>query len=107
LNSTKPILAIAFEGVICDTYSGGNLLNESPVPGAMDALMELGRKYRLMIVTTNQPYKFSEISDWLTRNKGSRYFTCEITNQRPAATYYIEKRAIKFDSWNQTLNVLG
>jgi hypothetical protein len=107
MDLTKPAIAIGFEGAISDGQLN-HLLGRGhvSVEGSMDALQELGRKYRLIICTYSPEAKFEEISDWITRNKGARYFTFEVTNRRPAAAYYIEKRAIKFDNWNQVLSTL-
>jgi hypothetical protein len=103
----KPTICIAFEGIITEGYLGGDLLQDISVPGAMDALEALSRKFNLVIITASQPHKFSAITDWINRNKGSRYFLFEVTNIRPAAAYYIEKRAIKFDNWNNVMSLLG
>lgn len=107
MDSTRPALAIAFEGTITDGLLGELVYQWNSIDGAMDALQEMGRKYRLIICTSSPESKFEDIADWINRNKGSRYFNFEITNKRPAAVYYIEKRAIKFDNWKNVLSLLG
>lgn len=103
---TKPALAIAFEGTLSRGFLGELMNPTASIEGAMDALQQLSRKFRLIICTASPASKLDEITDWVNRNKGGRYFTFEVTNTRPAAVYYIEKRAIKFESWNQVLSLL-
>jgi hypothetical protein len=109
MNSLKPAICIAFEGTISEgtlsTYEGYQL--HASVEGAMDALQELSWKYRIVICTSSPSHKLSEINDWIIRNKGARGFVFELTNIRPPAVYYIEKRGIKFESWDQVMNLLG
>ena len=107
MDITKPAISIAFEGTLSEAFLGEFTRGHASIDGAMDALQELNRKYRLVICTSNPPSKFEEITDWIIRNRGARHFTFEVTNTRPAAAYYIEKRAIKFDSWSQVMNLLG
>jgi hypothetical protein len=104
---TKPAIAIAFEGTLSDGSLGEFSSGHASIDGAMDALQELNRKYRLIICTSAGPSRFAEINDWIVRNRQGRHFTFEVTNNRPAAVYYIEKRAIKFESWPQVMNLLG
>lgn len=104
---TKPAIAIAFEGTLTDGLLGEFVNNPKSIDGAMDAMQELGRKYRLVVVTSSPESKLEDIHDWIIRNRGARHFTFEVKNTRPAAVYYIEKRAIKFESWKQVLELLG
>jgi hypothetical protein len=107
VDQTKPAISISFEGTISDGFLGEFARQATSIDGAMDALQELNRKFRLIIVTSNSPSKFPEISDWIIRNKGERHFTFELTNIKPVATYMIDKRAIKFDNWPQILQSLS
>ncbi len=104
---TKPAIAIAFERTISDSLLGADMLNNESVAGAMDALQELSWKYRLVVVTTSPSSKFSEISDWIMRNRGGRSFQFEVTNVKPPALYHIDSRALRFESWPQVLSVLS
>lgn len=107
MDPTKPAIAIGFEGTISEGFLGSSLLGTASIDGAMDALQELNRKFRLVICTSSPPSRFEEISDWITRHRGHRYFTFEITDKRPPAAYYIEKRGIKFENWKQVMSLLG
>jgi hypothetical protein len=106
VDPTKPALAIAFEGTLSEGVLGEFSKGHASIEGSMDALQELNRKYRLIICTSSPATKLSEIADWIARNRGPRHFTFEVTNTRPAAAFYIEKRGLKFESWQQVLNSL-
>lgn len=107
MDPTKPAISIAFEGTISDGSLGEFSRGHASIEGAMDALQELNRKYRLIICTSAPASKLEEISDWIIRNRGARYFTFEVTNKRPAAAYYVEKRAVEFKNWQQVVSLLG
>lgn len=107
MDPTKPAIAIAFEGTISDGSLGEFNRGHVSIDGAMDALQELNRKYRIIICTSAPASRLEEICDWITRNRGSRHFTFEVTNKRPAAAYYIEKRGIEFRNWSQVMSLLG
>jgi|SRR3979490_2551389 len=107
MDPTKPAISVAFEGTISDGSLGYFSKGHASIDGAMDALQELSRKYRLVICTSNTPSKFEEITDWIVRNRGARYFNFEVTNIRPTAVHYIEKRAVKFENWSQVMSLLG
>jgi hypothetical protein len=107
MDPTKPAISIAFEGTLSDGSLGEFSSGHASIDGAMDALQELHRKYRLIICTSAPVSMHEAISDWVIRNRGGRYFTFEVTNKRPSAAYYIEKRAVKFDSWSQVVSLLG
>lgn len=107
MDPTKPAISIAFEGAITDGLLGEFVHTPKSIDGAMDALQELGRKYRLIIVTSSPESKLEDIHDWIVRNRGARHFTFEVRHTRPAAVYYIEKRAIKFENWQQVMHLLG
>lgn len=112
----KQTIAVDFDGVI-HQYSRGwqdGTIYDPPMPGAIEALERLHRRYRVVILTTrvnpdmpggNEQLK--RVIDWLEEQgfEEGVHFD-EVTHAKPPAVVYIDDRALHFTSWDQTLDEL-
>ncbi len=105
----KPILAVDFDGVIHSYELGWNngAIYGSPVEGAMQALVELSRDYKLIVLTARPETQFGRIKAWIETHQKAGPFAFEVTNVKPPAAAYIDDRAIRFRDWPQALSELG
>lgn len=108
-------ISVDLDGVI-HKYSGGfrdGRLYDAPVPGARDALAKLvAAGFTVVICTTrlnpgwgkqDVANQYANISEWLGDNdfqQGVHFH--ELTNNKPAANWYIDDRAIRFTNWEDT-----
>ena len=109
-------LAIDFDGVIHNMDKGfydGTCYGD-PFPGALEAVRELSKKYRIIIFTAkaksdrplvNGKTGIELVWEWLEKYNLDSYIK-EITAEKPRAICYIDDKAIGFKSWNQTMNDL-
>lgn len=97
-----PRVAVDFDGVVNSYTNGwnGGALDTEPVPGTADALRELSKRYELVIFTAR--HDLDGVRRWLVEHRLAHYFT-DVTNRKPAATVYLDDRALKFESWAQAL----
>ena len=103
----RPRLAVDFDGVI-HRYSRGfqdGSIYDEPMPGAKAALARLKKKWWVYIYTTrasNKAGRFA-VEAWL--QKHDLAFD-EVVSHKPIAFAYIDDRAIRFETWNQTIQEL-
>lgn len=99
-------IAVDFDGVI-HTYDrgwqDGEIYGEL-VPGAREALSLLAQRFRLVVFTAR--YDLDAVRDWLKQKHIDQFFK-DVTNKKPAAYAYLDDRAIRFISWDQTLEELN
>lgn len=107
-------LSIDFDGVIHNFnkgYHDGTCYGD-PLPGALEALRALSKKYRIVIFTAkakpsrplvNGMTGIELVSDWLERY-GVRDCVAEITAEKPRAFLYVDDNAYRFNNWADTLN---
>ncbi len=111
-------IAVDFDGVI-HAYSKGwhdGTIYDPPLPGALDGLRALMEQHAVFIFTTRES---SQVTEWLighgfdaiTDNPGVRVFWDQrgrllVTNQKLAATAYLDDRAVRFENWDQALHDL-
>ncbi|WP_405925453.1 hypothetical protein [Streptomyces sp. NBC_00035] len=110
-------IAVDFDGVI-HAYRKGwqdGTIYDPPMPGALDGLRTLMAADAVFIFTTRD---ISQVASWLLErgfsvrvghdgpfwNERGRLL---ITNQKLAATAYLDDRAVRFENWDQALAVLG
>jgi hypothetical protein len=101
----KKTIAVDFDGVIHD-YSHGwcaGAVYGDPLPGAAEGLRKLSIHYKLVLLTAR--HNLTEVDAWLRKHHLSHYFA-DVTNRKPAAVVYLDDRALKFESWEQTLEDL-
>lgn len=98
-------IAVDFDGVI-HTYDrgwqDGEIYGEL-VPGTQRALALLAQRFRLVVFTAR--YDLDAVRDWL-KQKHIDHFFKDVTNKKPAAYAYLDDRAIRFISWDQTIKEL-
>lgn len=103
----RPRLAVDFDGVI-HRYRRGfhdGSIYDVPMPGAKQALERLHKEWWLYIYTTRAKSRTGRhaVSAWL--RKHNIPFD-EVVGNKPIAFAYIDDRAIRFDTWRQTLTDL-
>ena len=110
-------MAVDFDGVI-HRYSKGwrdGTIYDPPVEGAREALARLHRRYDLVIFTTRvnpalhgAETQMDRILAWLARHDFRRgeHFD-EITHVKPPALAYIDDRAVRFTTWDATMDELA
>lgn len=102
------ILAIDFDNVLHDPNDRveGKKMGK-PVEGAVEAMQALyvaGNKLIIHTVWATNLTRIQALREWLAYF-GIMYH--EITNQKPTADYYLDDKALKFESWPQALAVLS
>ncbi len=110
-------LAIDFDGVIHNFNRGwhdGTCYGD-PIEGALEAIKSLSEKYNIIIFSAkvrpdrplvNGKTGYELVEEWLEQY-GVRQYVDEITYEKPRAEYYIDDKAIKFDSnWDKILGEL-
>jgi hypothetical protein len=109
-------IGVDFDGVIhaCSKGYHDGTIYDTPVPGAYDALNELSTKYTIVVYSAkarkDRPLVGGKtgvelIWEWLEKY-GMKKFVKEVTAEKPRAIFYIDDRAVKFDSWSQTMDLL-
>lgn len=111
---SKRNIAVDFDGVI-HKYSKGfqdGTIYDGPIEGAKEALETLSRKYNVIIFTTrlspiwkpeDTARQERQIKEWLAKHGFPDY---PLTGSKPVAMYYIDDRAIRFENWDDTLNIV-
>ena len=107
-------VAIDFDGVIHNFDKGwhdGTCYGE-PLPGSIDAIKSLSKKYNIIIFTAkakkNRPLVNGKtgvelVKEWLEKY-GLTDFVSEITSEKPRAKIYIDDNGYRFENWEKTLN---
>ena len=101
------VLATDFDGVIHNpTKRKPGYKLGTPMEGAVEALAEIkAYEHRIIVFCywASTPAGVKAITDWMD------YFKLpydEVTNIKPDADYYIDNKAIRFESWQQTMRFL-
>lgn len=112
----KNVLCIDFDGVIHQDHLGfhdGTIYGD-PLDGALEFIKKLSKKYKIIIYTCkanperpliNGKTGIELIWDWLEKHEMKQYIH-EITFNKPHAVAYIDDKAIRFESWEQTYKQL-
>jgi hypothetical protein len=109
-------LAIDFDGVIHNFDKGfhdGTCYGD-PLPGSLEAVRKLSKKYRIVIFTAkakpNRPLINGKngiqlIEEWLDKHD---ILDCvsEITAEKPRAFLYIDDNGYRHTDWESTLNFI-
>lgn len=87
-----PRIALDFDGVL-HRYTGWNgpVPTGEPIPGALEACVELMKKFQLVIFTTRDAEK---TSFWLRKHG---FPALEVTNTKPICILLVDDRAVTFD----------
>ena len=113
----KQNLAIDFDGVIHNADKGwhdGACYGE-PIPGALEAIKELSKKYNIVIFTAkckpDRPWVNGKtgtelVLEWLIKYD---VHDCihSITAEKPRAELYIDDNGYRFNNWNDTLEFVN
>lgn len=118
-------VAVDFDGVI-HAYSRGwqdGTIYDEPLPGALEGLTRLMRDYAVFVHTTRNA---KQVARWIDERSGrgiecvthisplpwkrqfwNRQGLLLVTNRKLPAIAYIDDRAIRFESWDQSLGDLA
>ena len=116
VKSESNTLAIDFDGVIHNHNLGfhDGTIYGNPIPGAIEAIKKLSKKYNIIIFTCKANPKRPLINgktgseliwEWLEKYDLKSYVK-DITYDKINALYYIDDKAIRFENWNNTLKYL-
>ena len=106
-------IGVDFDGVIhrCSMGYHDGTIYDAPVPGALEAMATLSRKYNVIIYTckakadrglVNGKTGTQMVWEWLEKHGFSKY-VAKVTAEKPRAIAYIDDKAIKFTDWHQCL----
>jgi hypothetical protein len=106
-------IAIDFDGVIHDAYQGwgDGTCYGNPLPGSIDAIKELSKKYDIVIFTAkakpdrplvNGKTGVELVKEWLDKH-GILNYVSNITSEKPRAELYIDDNGYRFENWIDTL----
>ena len=109
-------LAIDFDGVIHDHNLGfhDGTIYGNPIPGAIEAVKKLSKKYKIVIFTCKANPKRPLIGgktgpeliwEWLEKHD-LKSCVEDVTYDKINALYYIDDKAISFNNWDNTLKHL-
>ncbi len=111
------ILAIDFDGVIHNNYLGFNdgTIYGDILPGAKMAISQLSKNYKIVIYTAkaksdrpliNGKTGVELVWEWLKKHNID---SCvhSITAEKPRSIVYIDDKAIRFEDWDSTLELLN
>ena len=113
----KHQIAIDFDGVIHSNSKGffDGTVYDDPIPGSINAIKELSKTYEIVIFTAkvkpdrplvNNKTGKELIWEWFDKYNISSYIK-EITCEKPRAIAYIDDKAIRFEDWDTTLEILN
>jgi ribonucleotide monophosphatase NagD (HAD superfamily) len=113
----RQTIAVDLDGTI-HRYSRGwhdGTLYDPPIEGAREALARIHARYRVVIFTTrvNPALRGGQRSReavvaWLEQHgfRHSEHWD-DITHEKPPALAYIDDRAVRFTTWDETMEELG
>lgn len=109
-------ISIDFDGVIHNSNKGfhDGTCYGKPIPGAIKAVKILSKKYKIIIFTAkaksdrpliNGKTGTELVREWLIKYNLLEYVS-EITSDKPRACLYIDDNALRFESWNKTIEFI-
>jgi hypothetical protein len=110
-------LSIDFDGVIHSNHLGyhDGTCYGYPLPGSLEALEQLSKKYTIIIFTAKAKPSRPLIDgktgtqlvwDWLIQHKVAQYVS-EVTSEKPRGFLYIDDNAYRFENWDDTLKYIN
>ena len=117
INYQKNVIAIDFDGVIHNHHLGfhdGTVYGE-PIHGALEAIKEISNNYKIVIFSSkanpDRPLIKGKtgielIWEWLDKHQMKKYIQ-DVTFNKINAKYYIDDKAIHFNDWENTLEILN
>jgi 2'-5' RNA ligase len=92
-----PTVCVDFDGVVHEGPHGlPGLVEGDMVDGAAQGLKALSAKHKVVLLTARTD--FGAVRRWLEQHGVSQYVD-EVTNVKPAASAYIDDRALHFTDW--------
>jgi hypothetical protein len=110
-------IAIDFDGVI-HTFDKGfhdGTCYGDPIKGVEEALKKISKEYNIIIFSSkvkpdrplvNDKTGLQLVDEWLEKHDLKKYIS-EITCEKPRAKYYIDDKAVEFNSWDSTMDKIG
>lgn len=110
-------IAIDFDGVI-HTFDKGfhdGTCYGQPIKGVEKALKKISKKYNIIIFSSkvkpdrplvNNKTGMQLVTEWLEKYDLKKYIS-EITCEKPRAKYYIDDKAVEFNSWETALDKIS
>lgn len=107
------VVAIDFDGVLHNAHLGwgdGTCYGD-PLPGAIDAIKELSKKYKIIIFTAkaksdrplvNDKTGIELVKEWFEKHNILNHIH-DITSEKPRAELYIDDNGYRFENWSDTL----
>ena len=106
-------IGIDFDGVIhkCSKGYHDGTIYDDPVDGVKSALEQLSKQYTIIVCTckakkdrglVNGKTGTELVWEWLKKHDLEQ-FVSKVTAEKPRAVAYIDDKAIRFDSWKETL----
>ena len=97
-------IAVDFDGVIhsyTSPWVSADVIPDPPVPGAIEWLNEMDKKFHVIIFTTRGKTAGGRIAvaDYL-REHGYHTSTHNVTAEKPPALIYLDDRAVRFEGEN-------
>ena len=112
-DETKNI-GVDFDGVIhrCSKGFYDGTIYDPPIEGSKEALEKLSKKYDVIVFSAkardDRPIVDGKtgrelIEEWLEKYDMMQYVK-EVSAEKPRAVCYIDDKAIRFDTWEQSLS---
>ena len=110
------VIAIDFDGVLHNAHLGwgdGTCYGD-PLPGSIDAIKTLSKKYKIIIFTAkakpdrplvNGKTGIELVQEWFEKYDLLQYVD-SITSEKPRAELYIDDNGYRFENWNNTLEFI-
>ena len=113
----KNTVAVDFDGVIHRNSKGfhDGTIYDKPVNGVKNSLEYLSKSCKLVVYSCKANPKrplvdgktgIELIWEWLNKNNLEKYID-DVTYNKPNAKYYIDDKAIRFISWDQTIGEIN
>lgn len=101
----RETVVFGFDGVVTtyeNGWQGDSIINDKPVQGIREALIEINKKYKIVVLTSrcNTESGKKAVIDWL--NKYDIPYD-NVTNIKPEAKAYIDNNVISFNGNSSTL----
>lgn len=110
------VLAIDFDGVLhnADKGWGDGTCYGNPLPGSIEAIKALSKKYKIVIFTAkakaDRPLVNGKTGTQLVYEWFEKYdlvdYVDSITSEKPRAELYIDDNGYRFTNWKDTISFI-